>query len=158
MAQYLLAQNTVNGAEGSIILTIDGKNQVIAGMKNITVEAEINTEEMKVIGTRKTQDKPAGAKLTGSGNVYYGFTAFTDMVLKYIKTGVPTPFSIQITNDDAAAGIGQQVMAYYDCTLSGTIPLSVLDSEESMLNYDFEFTVGDVEQLQGFTEPTRYGN
>lgn len=158
MSQYLLAQNTVNGAEGSIILTVDGKNQVIAGMKNVTVEAEIESEDMKVIGTRKTQAKPAGAKLSGKGNVYYGFKAFTDMVMKYIKTGVPTPFSMQITNDDAAAGIGQQTIAYYDCTLSGTIPLSILDSEESMLNYDFEFTVGDVELLESFTEPERYGN
>lgn len=158
MSQYLLAQNTVNGAEGNIVFTRNGKNRVIAGMKNITTEAEINSEEMKVIGTRKVQGKSAGVKITGKGNVYYGFVEFTLMVLEYIKTGVSPVFSLQISNDDAAAGIGQQTIAYYDCTLSGTIPLSILDSEESMLNYDFEFNVGDVELLESFTEPERYGN
>ena len=48
-------------------------------------------------------------------------------------------------------------MAYYGCTLTGTIPLSVLDSEETMLNYDFNFTYTSVARLSAFTDPATLG-
>ena len=74
---YLLAQDTVNGAEGKVFITRDGKNIEVAGMRNITTNAEIQNEDMRVIGTRKIQSKSNGAKLTGTGNIYYGSNLFT---------------------------------------------------------------------------------
>ena len=53
---------------------------------------------------------------------------------------------------------GSQVMAYYGCTLTGTIPLSILDDEESMLNYDFNFAYTDVQRLQAFNDPAQLGS
>ena len=69
---YLLAKDTVTGAEGSVVVTKEGRNYVVAGMRNITTNAEIQSSDMRVIGTRTIQDKPNGAKLTGTGNIYYG--------------------------------------------------------------------------------------
>ena len=112
---------------------------------------------MKVIGTRKIQNKNNGAKLTGKGNIYYGTNIFTDMVLDYINTGVMPQFDIQITNLDPTTTVGSQVMAYYGCTLKGTIPLSILNDEEAMLNYDFEFAYTDVRRLQSFNDPATVG-
>lgn len=128
---YLLAKDTVNGAEGKIFVTIDGKNMEVACMRNITTNAEIQSNDMRVIGTRTIQNKNNGAKLTGTGNIYYGTNLFTDMVLQYIQTGVMPEFDIQITNNDPATSIGTQSMAYYGCTLTGTIPLSILNDEEA---------------------------
>ena len=155
---YLLAKDTVNGAEGSVVITQNGKNMVIASMKNITTNAEIQSSDMRVVGTRTIQSKNNGAKLTGTGNIYYGSNVFTDMVLQYIQTGTMPLFDIQITNNDPAATVGSQVMAYYGCTLTGTIPLSILNSEEAMLNYDFNFAYTRVERLSAFTDPTTLGN
>lgn len=155
---YLLAQDTVNGAEGKIFITIDGKNIEVAGMKNITTNAEIQGNDMRVIGTRVIQNKNNGAKQTGTGNIYYGSNLFTDMVLEYIQTGKMPTFDIQITNSDPTTTIGSQVMAYYGCVLTGTIPISILDDEEAMLNYDFNFTFNKVERLQAFHDPATYGN
>ena len=158
---YLLAKDTVNGAEGKIFVTKDGRNVEVIGMRNIKPGADIQSNDMRVIGTRKIQDKPNGAKLTATGNVYYGSNVsnmWRDMVLKYIKTGVMDEFNLQITNQDPTTTIGSQIMAYYGCHLTGTIPLSVLDSEEAMLNYDFNFVYTDVEMLQGFTDPTSVGS
>ena len=76
---YILARDTVNGAEGTIVITRDGKNYEVACMKNIKTVANIQSQDMRVIGTRKIQQKPNGAKLTGSGNIYYGSSLFTDM-------------------------------------------------------------------------------
>ena len=155
---YLLAKDTVNGAEGSVVITQNGKNQVIASMKNITTNAEIQSSDMRVVGTRTIQAKNNGAKLTGTGNIYYGSNVFTDMVLQYIQTGTMPLFDIQITNNDPATTVGSQVMAYYGCTLTGTIPISILDSEEAMLNYDFNFAYTRVERLSAFTNPATLGN
>lgn len=154
---YLLAKDTVNGAAGKVIVTIDGKNIEVAGMRNITTNADIQSSDMRVVGTRTIQDKPNGAKLTGTGNIYYGTDLFTSMILQYINTGTMPEFTLQITNDDQATSVGTQSMAYYGCHLTGTIPLSILNSEETMLNYDFNFAYTRVAQLSAFNAPTSYG-
>lgn len=155
---YLLAKDTVNGAEGSIVVTRNGRNYVIAGMRNIRPVGNIQSVQMRVVGTRKIQDKSNGVELTGAGNIYYGFDMFRDMVLNYINTGVLEEFDIQITNNDPATSIGSQTIAYYGCHLTGEIPLSILNSEETMMNYDFNFAYTSVQKLQSFNEPTNYGN
>lgn len=155
---YILAKDTVNGAEGSIVITRDGKNYEIACMKNIKTAANIQSQDMRVIGTRKIQQKANGAKLTGTGNIYYGTNIFTDMVLEYINTGKMPEFDIQITNSDPTTSIGSQAMAYYGCHLTGEIPISILDDEESMLNYNFNFSYTSVARLQSFNEPGQLGN
>ena len=43
---FLLAQDTVSGAEGKVFITRDGKNVEVAGMKNITTNAEIQSNDM----------------------------------------------------------------------------------------------------------------
>lgn len=155
---YLLAKDTVNGAEGKIFITLDGKNIEVACMKNITTNAEIQGNDMRVIGTRTIQNKANGAKQTGTGNIYYGNNLFIDMVLQYINTGVMPQFDIQITNNDPTTTIGQQTMAYYGCQLTGTIPLSILNDEEAMLNYDFNFTYTRVARLRAFQDPAALGD
>lgn len=154
---YLLAKDTVNGAEGKIVITMDGQVYEVACMKNIRTDADIQTEDMRVIGTRKIQGKASGAKLTGSGNIYYGSNLFTDMVLQYINTGIMPQFDIQITNNDPTTTIGSQAMGYYGCQLTGKIPLSILNDEEAMLNYDFNFTYTNVARLQSFNGPAELG-
>lgn len=156
--QFLLAKDTVNGAEGVCVITRNGQNKVIAGMRNITTNAEIQSQDMRVVGTRKIQNKNNGAKMTGTGNIYYGSNVFTDMVLQYIQTGVMPEFDIQITNSDPTTSVGSQIMAYYGCTLTGTIPLSILNSEEAMLNYDFNFAYTNVARLSAFTDPATLGS
>lgn len=154
---YLLAKDTVNGAEGKVFVTRNGKQIEVAGMKNITTYAEIQGKEMRVVGTRTIQNKANGAKQTGKGNIYYGTSLWTDMVLEYINTGNMPQFDLQVTNDDPSSSVGSQSIAYYGCELTGSIPLSILDSEEAMLNYEFNFTYTRVAKLRSFNEPASYG-
>ena len=49
---YLLAKDTVTGAEGSVVVTKEGRNYVVAGMRNITTNAEIQSSDMRVIRFR----------------------------------------------------------------------------------------------------------
>lgn len=161
MNGFLLAQDTVNGAEGRITVTRAGKNLEIAGMKSIKTLASIQTTDMKVIGTRKVQKKANGVAQTGTGKVYFGSNGsnlFTDLVLQYINTGVMETFDITITNDDPTSSVGDQIVGYYGCQLTGDIPLSILDDEEAMLNYDFNFTYTNVARLKSFTGPAALGS
>ena len=158
---YLMAQDTQNGAEGKITITRNGRILEVAGMRNIKPIAGIQTSDMKTIGTRKIQKKVNGVTQTGTGNVYFGSNAsnlFTDMVLNYIKNGVQDMFDITITNEDPTSSVGAQVMGYYGCVLTGDIPLSILDDEEAMLNYDFNFSYTSVERLERFSDPTKLGS
>ncbi|MBM6888398.1 hypothetical protein H6B69_21785, partial [Pseudoflavonifractor phocaeensis] len=54
---FLWAKDTVNGAEGSVVIEKDGQNIVVAGMRNIKTTADIQSKDMKVIGTRMIQPK-----------------------------------------------------------------------------------------------------
>lgn len=158
---YLLARDTVNGAEGKIFVTLNGKNIEVAGMKNIRAEAEIQSNDMRVIGTRIVQNKANGVKQTGTGNIYFGCplsNIFLDMMLQYANEGVMPEFDIQLTNSDPTTTIGTQAMAYYGCTLTGTIPSAILDDEEAMLNYDFNFAYTRMSRLQAFNDPAKLGN
>ena len=157
MGKYLLAKDTVNGAEGKVFVTRNGKQIEVAGMMNITTYAEIQGKEMRVVGTRTIQNNANGAKQTGKGNIYYGTSLWTDMVLEYINTGNMPQFDLQVTNDDPSSSVGSQSIAYYGCELTGSIPLSILDSEEAMLNYEFNFTYTRVAKLRSFNEPASYG-
>lgn len=157
---YLLARDTVNGAEGTVFVTRNGQNVEVVGMKNIQTMASLQSTDMRTIGTSTIQDKTNGAKQTGKGNVYYGSNGsnmFRDMVLNYIQNGVTEYFDIQINNSDPSTSVGNQIGAYYGCHLTGDIPLSILDDEQAMLSYDFNFAYTRVAMIQKFTDPTNVG-
>lgn len=155
---YILARDTVNGAEGTVFVTVDGRNIEVASMRNIRASANIQSTDMRVIGTPKIQQKPNGVQQSGTGNIYYGDDLFRDMVLSYINTGVMPEFDIQITNSDPATSLGTQSMAFYGCHLTGDVPMAILDDEKSMLDYDFNFTITRSEKLSGFSAPSKLGN
>lgn len=149
---YLLAQDTLNGAEGKITVTRDGRITEICGMKNIKTVAGIQTSDMKTIGTRTVQKKANGVTQTGTGNVYFGSNGsnlFTDMLLQYINTGVMETFDITITNNDPTASVGDQVMGYYGCMLTGEIPLSIAISRDAEISLNLS---AEMQSLQLFVE------
>ena len=96
--------------------------------------------------------------LSFSMTIYKCTEIFDKVVEDFIKTGVMPEFGIQLTNSDPANTIGSQVMAYYGCTLTGTIPMSILNDEEAMLNYDFNFAYTRVAFLERFTAPAQLGS
>lgn len=156
--QYLLARDTLNGAEGRVVKTVNGENYVMAGMRSIQSDADIQSQDMRVIGTRIVQDKPNGVKQTGSAKIYYGDDTFREDVLTYIQTGVMPEFDVQITNNDPTTTLGTQTLVLYGCHLTGKIPLAILNDEEAMLNYEFTFAWTRASLLQRFNPPAQLGS
>jgi len=155
---FLLAQDTVHGAAGKAVITVDGQVKELFGAKKINAKANIATTEMKVIGTRRIQEKRGGAKLTGTGTMYYYTSEFVKMAAEYIHTGKMPKFNMQVTNDDEASSVGVQTVALYGCQLTGDIPVAILDDSTDMLTFDFSFSYEDFEVLSEFTAPTEMGN
>lgn len=156
---FLLERDTLHGAAGKAFLIVDGRVRELFGAKKIQTQTEIQSTDMKVIGTKRIQDKPGGVKQTGTGTCYYGTPIFADMLAQYIREGRMPYFTLQTTNDDKATSVGVQTIAYYNCKLSGTVPLSVLDADADMLTFDFSFTYEDFEILSRFNEqPAQLGS
>lgn len=155
---FLLGRDTVHGAAGKAFITMDGQIKELFGAKKVQTQAEISSTDMKVIGTKKTQNKPGSVKQTGTGTVYYGTSLFVEMLSQYIHEGVMPYFTLQVTNDDKASSVGVQTIAYYNCHLSGTVPISVLDADIDMLTFDFSFTYEDFEILSAFNDPAELGS
>lgn len=154
---FLLERDTIHGSAGKAFITIDGQVRELFGLKKIQTQAEITGTDMKVVGTKNIQNKPGGVKRTGTGTTYYGTPLFLDMLEQYIKTGSMPQFTLQAANEDEAASVGVQTVAYYGCKLSGTIPLSVLDTDADMLTMDFSFTFEKFEILSRFHNPDKLG-
>lgn len=154
---FLLERDTLNGAAGKAVIIQDGQVKDLFGAKSVKTQAEISSSDMKVIGTKKAQQKPGSVKQTGTMTVYYGTPLFMEMLAQYIRTGVMPYFQLQTTNDDPTTTVGVQTVAYYDCKLTGTIPLSVLDAEADMLTMDVSFTYEDFELLSSFHDPAATG-
>lgn len=156
---FLLERDTLHGASGKAFITRDGRVNELFGAKKIQTQADIQGTDMKVIGTKKIQNKSGGVKQTGTGTCYYGTPVFVDILEKYIHTGEMDYFTLQTTNDDKASTVGVQTIAYYNCKLSGTVPISVLDADTDMLTFDFSFTYEDFEVLSRFKDqPDQLGN
>lgn len=155
---FLLERDTLHGAAGKAFVTMNGQVKELFDAKKIQTQAEIQGTDMKVIGTKRIQNKPGGVKQTGTGTCYYGTPLFVDMLAQYIKTGEMSYFTFQTTNEDKASSVGVQTIAYYNCKLSGTVPISVLDADADMLTFDFSFTYEDFEVLSRFNEqPAQLG-
>ena len=156
---FLLERDTLHGAAGKAFITMNGQVKELFGAKKVQTQAEIQSTDMKVIGTKKIQNKSGGVKQTGAGTCYYGTPIFADILAQYIHTGEMPYFSLQTTNDDKASSVGVQTIAYYNCKLSGTIPVSILDADVDMLTFDFSFTYEDFEVLSRFNDqPAQLGS
>lgn len=155
---FLLERDTLHGAAGKAVIIQDGQVKDLFGSKNVKTQAEISSTDMKVIGTKNAQQKPGSVKQTGTMTVYYGTPIFLDMLAQYIRNGVMPYFNLQTTNYDPTTTVGTQTVVYYNCKLSGTIPLSVLDAEADMLTMDVSFTYEDFEVLSAFHDPAATGN
>ena len=154
---FLLERDTLHGAAGKAVVIQNGQVKDLFGAKAVKTQAEISSTGMKVIGTKKEQQKPGSVKQTGTMTVYYGTPLFVDMLYQYIRTGEMPTFDLQVSNDDKASTVGAQTILYTGCKLTGTVPLSVLDADVDMLTFDTSFSYEDFEPLSRFHDPAATG-
>ena len=154
---FLLERDTLSGKLGTATVTVDGKVHELFRAREIKVVADIQTKEMKALGTTRVQPKNIGVRQTGSGVLYFGSDLLTQMALDYMETGKVTYFDLQVTNSDPTATVGEQTMVYYGCKLSGEVLLSILDVDNDMLEQPFTFSYTSAKKLASFSAESDYG-
>lgn len=153
MGKILKASDIPAGSEAKAYIEYAGKIEEFFYAKNIEATMEKNKAEVKVMGTRGTQNKSAGWTGTGSMTIYYVTSLFREMALKYAKEGIDTYFKLVITNEDAGTTIGRQTVVLYDCNIDSVV-LAKMDVEADALDEDLDFTFADFDILESFTAPT----
>lgn len=68
---YLLAGDTVNGREGTVYATINGKVYNLLEIKTLEAKVEKQKSDIPVLGFRGIQTKAKGYKGSGSIEAYY---------------------------------------------------------------------------------------
>jgi hypothetical protein len=152
MGNVLRAGDTISGQEGKATAVIDGKVIDMFYVKSLEAIAEKKKEEVNTLGNRGTQSKTTGWSGTGSITIYYVSSDFRKLMLKYIKTGKDTYFTITVVNEDPQSTVGKQTVVLYDCNLDSTI-LAKLDVDSSVLDEDVAFTFSGVDLLDEFGLP-----
>lgn len=156
MSGFLLERDALNGKNGTAILTKEGRNHDLFGLKKIHADAEFKESDFTVVGTTLVQKKTTGVAMTGTATIYYGTPYFLEMLMEYKKTGRLPYFSIQIINDDPSVSVGDQVVVLYNCKLS-KIPIAMLDADAEWLEEEVGFSFTDVAVLRAFHDPEQLG-
>lgn len=145
----LKVNDVINGAEGSCYAVIDGKQELLAYVKNIDAKVEKEKSEIKVLGSTATKHKAVGWKGTGSMNMYYVSSLFRKMMFEYMKTGKDVYFDVIIENKNVNSEMGKQVVVLQQVNID-SITIAKLDIDSTELDEDIDFTFNGAELLEGF--------
>lgn len=149
---FLKAGDTISGQEARAFITVNGRNEELFYAKKLDSKVAKKKKQIKTLGKRGDQNKAAGWGGTGTLTVYYVTSLFRELMLKYMKTGKDTYFSISVTNEDATSSIGAQTVVLKDCNLD-EVKMAIFDVDSEVLEEDMAFTFDDVDLLDKFNKP-----
>ena len=156
MKQYLLERDALNGKEGKGFATINGEVIELFRFRNFSLTSQFDEADFKVVGTRRKQKKTTGIQLNWNATVYMGDKCWEDIINKYLKTGQCTYFTLQITNDDPNATIGEHTILIKECKLTSCDVIK-LDADADWLDQSISGTALDFDTLAQFNQPEVIG-
>ena len=148
----LRSADTLSGQEGKAVANIGGVIQDMFYVKSLEANVDKNKAELKVLGKKGTQHKTIGWNGSGTMTIFYLTSVFRVMMLRYVKTGVDTNFTITVVNEDKGSTIGKQTVVLYNCNIDSTV-LAKLDVESDALEEEVSFTFDDFDILDRFGQP-----
>ena len=148
----LRAADTVRGQAGQATANIDGNIEEMFYLKNLTASIEKRKTVVRALGKSGDQHKSVGWGGTGSFNMHYMTSLFRKQMVKFVKTGQDTYFTITVTNEDESSTVGKQTTVLYNCNIDSSV-IAKLDVDADDLDEDVNFTFEDVEILDEFGKP-----
>ena len=145
----LEAGSLVSGQEGRAYLKVDGQNQDLMYLREITATVQKRKTAVRTLGHRGEQYRAAGYSGKGTMRAYYVSSLFRSLMLDYMKTGVDTAFDILVVNDDPQSGLGSQSVLLKNCNLDQVV-LARLDVDADFLDEELTFTFEDADLLDSF--------
>lgn len=150
MAVTMNAQDAVYGSLAECYVTIDGERYNMMQLYEFESSASINTVDVPILGRTGKGKKPGGWEGTWSGTAHYNQSVIRRWFLNYCKTGVMTPFEIQVTNEDPSSAAGRQTITHTGCLIDSLI-LAKYNADEEILDEDISGTFDDWDMPQEFT-------
>ena len=149
--EYLKANDTISGKEGTLYATIGSDVRQVAECKSINAKITKNKTEFKSLGQRGTQHKAIGWTGTGTLVIHYATSYWAEMMIKYAKTGEDIYFTLKVTNRDPSnqAKIGYQEIILQDVNLDEA-EVAKLDVDAEFLDQSMNFT------FSGIDIPTKF--
>lgn len=141
--------DVINSRSGSMIMTVDGKNRVLAELTEVEAQIEGNIEEINLLGRRMKGHKLTSLEGTGSLNFYHVSSDFLIIYDKYKETGEWPDISITLTIEDTSSQTGKQVVQLMGITLSQAA-IGNLNSDDGFLEGETDFNFDDYKIIQTF--------
>lgn len=149
---YLLAGDTVNGREGTVYATINGKVYNLLEIKTLEAKVEKQKSDIPVLGFRGIQTKAKGYKGSGSIEAYYVSSLPRQTLIDYMNTGADTYFTIVVTNEDKTTSLGAQRIQLNNVNIDSAV-IAKVDVDADNLTESYDFTFDSAEILQAFDRP-----
>ena len=150
MSNFLQAEDTINGAEGTATAVINGRVEELFEVRNVTATIDLNKADIKTLGKRMIQKKVINGSGTGLMNVYYVTSRCGKMAINYLRTGKLPKFDLNLKNEDPSSATGKQVVSLKGCLLDGA-DIAKLDVDSDALEQTVNFTFDDADILEEFT-------
>lgn len=143
------AMDTINGANGSCYVTIEGSRYLLMQVVNVKASGKINSEKIPIMGQTNKGNKPGAIEYSGSATLHYATDVLREMLYKYQETGKRMYFDMQIENNDPNSEAGRKSTILKDCCLTDGA-VAMLDADKSTLDEDISFTFERFEMPEKF--------
>lgn len=136
---------------GTVIVTINGKNRKVGEIIKLETKAELNVEEVRTLGKRTVGHKPTSMELTGSVSMYLVSSLWLDLNEKW-KNGGPQPeISITTTMEDPTTSAKKQVVQLIDVIFEETL-ITSQDSEDGIVQFETDIKFDDYKTIKKFND------
>lgn len=146
---YLDKHNIISGKEGSIFMTVDGRNINLIQTRQVEASLKLTKKEFAVLNKRIDQNKITGSKGEGKMNLYRMSSDFVKIAKQYLDSGQFPDVTLKVTNDDPQSFVGRNTVLLKGVVFD-TIPLTSLDVDKEGLDEDVDFTFDDFDILDEF--------
>lgn len=144
------AGDAINSREGSVIMSVNGKNITLAEIEEATAQLEGNVEEINLLGKRLKGHKLTSAEGTGSISKYTVRSDFAQIMSRWVQGGKYPDISLTLTVEDNTSATGKQVVRLMGVIFADGV-FANLNSDDGLLEDETDFTFDDFKIIQAFS-------
>lgn len=155
MTRVMKSEHDISANYGVVSMTKDGRRYNMLMVKKIELKSNVETREVKRIGTNKIGRKAGLMSYSGTMTAYKCTEEFDKMIEEYGKTGIMPRFDLQMYLEDPAvsADLGRSIKQANDCIIDGDVLLSLIDSEGGTIEQTINFYAESVETPEYLNNP-----
>lgn len=142
--------------KGGAYITVAGQNRKAFEIAKLEAKVELKMWSKQLLGNQMEQNRPTGAKGSGTITVYNATSVFREACHEYLENGTFPPISIQAYSDDKGSAVGRSEVLLRNVVLN-EVPLMLIDegSEEGSQS-DIGILFSDYDVLSDFKLPSNY--